>query len=105
MKSAHHAPNPGISRVCKKKKSATKHTVATRADRLHRQNIQLLQEQTDFTVGLFLVSGENGGGSGGGGGFFLACEYLGENVRPLIPHQRLFFFFLLFFKWKLARAH
>ena len=85
MKSAHHAPNPGISRVCKR-----------RADRLHRQNIQLLQEQTDFTVGLFLVSGENGGGSGGGGGFFLACEYLGENVRPLIPHQPLFFFFSFF---------
>ena len=37
MKSAHHAPNPGISRVCKKKKKV-------------RQNIQLLQEQTDFTV-------------------------------------------------------
>ena len=46
------------------------------------------------------------GGGGGGGGFVLACEDCGR--QSFIPHLSLFSFFfgfVLFWKWRSARAH
>ena len=53
-------------------------------------------------TGLLSKSVALSGGGGGGGVFILACEDFGRMFGYSFPACA---FFLLFFKWRLARAH